>query len=216
MKTSSDAPSVSVPTAAVCLLLGVAGWVDAVGYIQLGHLFISFMSGTTTQMTVWLGRGEWAKAADAAILIGLFVLGAFFGRLVGIAGGRWQLPVVLGIEAALLGLALLLPTSGALPAATFPAVLAMGWQNGGLQPVAAKVSLTYVTGALVNLARDFADQLAGRTGPGWPKDLSLWLSMALGAAAGGVTFGWLGFQALAVPAGIVLLMAGVAALYRLW
>lgn len=184
-------------------LLAIAGWVDGVGYLQLGHLFLSFMSGNTTQMAVELGRGHWSAAGDIGILVGLFVLGVFLGTLAALAAGRWHLSVVLGLEAGLLVLALVLPTEpAALPLAALPVVLAMGLQNAALVRLGTRnASLTYVTGTLVNLGRELAQAVSGQGDRrAWLDSLALWLTMAVGAVLGALAFAWLGYYALALPA----------------
>jgi uncharacterized membrane protein YoaK (UPF0700 family) len=114
------------PLALAFALIGLAGWVDAVGYPRARPLFVSFMSGNSTQLGVGLGRGQWHAAARAGGIIALYVLGAFACTLVAGAAGKWRLPAVLGVEASLLGSVLLLPVSaGEFPAAAFPTVLVM-------------------------------------------------------------------------------------------
>src|SRR5262245_8575102 len=63
-------------------LSALAGYVDGIGFMHLGGLFVSFMSGNSTRMGVSIAAGHWRDAASAAGLIGLFVLGAFAGSLV--------------------------------------------------------------------------------------------------------------------------------------
>ena len=199
-------------------LLGIAGWVDAVGSLQLGHLFLSFMSGNTTQMAVSLGCGNWLKAGTIGALIALFVCGVFCGTLIAGAVGNWHLPAVLGIEAGLLGTTLLLSAPpGEVSAASFLVVLTMGFQNAALQRVGKKkVGLTYVTGTLVGLGRALAEAVNG-TGErwAWSSDLLLWLAMTLGAVIGAASFAWLGFRSLALLAVAVLALAvgGTVALF---
>lgn len=48
------------------LLTAVAGFVDAIGYIGLGGLFASFMSGASVSLGVGLGDGHWAPSTKAA------------------------------------------------------------------------------------------------------------------------------------------------------
>lgn len=202
------------PFALAIALLGIAGWVDAVGYLQLGHVFVSFMSGNTTQMAVSLGRGDWSEAGAVCAFITLFVGGVFCGTLVAGAAGRWHLPVILGIEAVLLTVGLLLPASTSeLPAAAFPVVLAMGWQNAALQRVGKKkISLTYVTGTLVGFGRELAEAVSGRGERwAWSDDLLLWLAMTAGAVAGAASFVALGVRSLGFPTVAVLVLAAVAA-----
>jgi len=200
------------PLALALALLGIAGWVDAVGYLQLSHIFLSFMSGNTTQMAVSLGRCEWSEAGGLGAFIALFVCGVFCSTLVAGPAGRWHLPVILGIESLLLGTGLLLPAPvGSLPAAAVPVVLAMGWQNAALQRVGKKkISLTYVTGTLVGFGRALAEAVSGRGERwAWSSDLLLWLAMVSGAIAGAATFAELGFRSLVIPTVAVLVLAAL-------
>lgn len=203
------------PFALVVALVAIAGWVDAVGYLQLGHQFISFMSGNTTQMAVGLGRGHWSEAGILAAIIFLFVAGVVLGTLLAQAVGKWRLPAVLGVEAILLVMALLLPAPvGPLPLAALPVILAMGLQNAALEHLGKKnVSLTYVTGTLVGIGRGLAAAVGRKGEPwGWCTDLTLWLGMATGAVAGAIVFAWLGFWCLLIPLAVVTVLAIVATL----
>src|SRR4029077_4997805 len=53
-------------------LTAMAGCVDAIGYLRLGGLFPSFMSGNTTQLGISLADAS-RTAALPAMLIALFV-----------------------------------------------------------------------------------------------------------------------------------------------
>ena len=88
-----------------CALSALAGYVDGIGYLHLGGLFVSFMSGNSTRMGVSLADGQFRAAGEAFGLIALFVLGAAVGSL-----------IVLGRAAAELGVArgsMLLVAAGA-------------------------------------------------------------------------------------------------------
>jgi uncharacterized membrane protein YoaK (UPF0700 family) len=63
-----------------CALSALAGYVDAIGFLHLGGLFVSFMSGNSTRMGVSLAEGHFQAAAEALGLIVLFVLGAAGGE----------------------------------------------------------------------------------------------------------------------------------------
>jgi uncharacterized membrane protein YoaK (UPF0700 family) len=55
---------------AICLS-AIAGFVDAVGYMQSGGFFVSFMSGNTTRLGVGVAGGT-----VAALLLAAFAMGA--------------------------------------------------------------------------------------------------------------------------------------------
>jgi uncharacterized membrane protein YoaK (UPF0700 family) len=48
--------------ALACALSAVAGYVDGIGFLQLGGLFVSFMSGNSTRMGVSLAAEDWTGA----------------------------------------------------------------------------------------------------------------------------------------------------------
>ena len=89
--------------ALACALSALAGYVDGIGYLQLGGLFVSFMSGNSTRMGVAIAHGHWQTAAEALGLIVLFVIGAAVGSLIVLRAHRQ--PLVLLAEALLLGAA---------------------------------------------------------------------------------------------------------------
>src|SRR3569833_1200158 len=65
-----------------CALSALAGYVDGLGFLHLGGMFVSFMSGNTTRMGVDLARGQFDAAAQARGLIALFGVGAACAALI--------------------------------------------------------------------------------------------------------------------------------------
>ena len=61
---------------------GLAGYVDAIGFLKVGGLFVSFMSGNSTRFAVGLATAG-PVAGIAAGLIGAFVGGV-------VAGAKWR------------------------------------------------------------------------------------------------------------------------------
>ncbi|MFD4369147.1 YoaK family protein [Rhodococcus sp. NPDC058521] len=64
-------------------LSGLAGFVDALGFITLGGFFVSFMSGNLTRFSVGFADGAWAHVATAGGVILTFVVGVVLGAVVG-------------------------------------------------------------------------------------------------------------------------------------
>ncbi len=187
-------------------LVALAGFVDAIGFLILGGLFVSFMSGNSTQFAIRTGQALWSGAAPAGTIVGLFAVGVVVGRLMANGAGPWRRPAILALEAALLALAgwVHLP---ALAAGVLMAV-AMGAQNGIHTAGPIKTGLTYVTGALVHFGEALADALTG-AGPAaapWPY-LALWVAIVAGGVTGAVAYGTLGLHALTLPAVAAALLA---------
>lgn len=194
--------------------IGIAGYVDAVGFLKLGHLFVSFMSGNSTQFVVDAIHGDWRKALEPGGLVLLFVFGAFAGHLWALMTKEWRRPAVLGVDAAFLGVAAALsPARGAI----VPMVLAMGMQNEALHKAGdVRTQLTYVTGTIVS----FAETLAGAIYLHDPKErwlwlpyLLLWLGLLIGAAFGALLYGEQHLEALRWPALMLVGLAFVTALF---
>lgn len=189
------------------LLAALAGMVDAIGYLHLGGLFISFMSGNSTQMGAALGQGDLAEAGIIAKLIVLFVAGAAGGQIVATLAGARRLVWVLGTVVVLLMLAAVL---GAAPE---PMVLAMGALNASLRHAGSiPVSLTFVTGVLVRFGQGFGDFILGRaTEPVWLLQAIPWGGLFAGVMLGTVTYGWLGEAAVWLPVILAGLLAACCA-----
>ncbi len=188
-------------------LIAIAGFVDAVGFLTLRHLFVSFASGNSTQFALAAGEFAASKAAPAGALVGLFVVGIICGRLIANAAKDWRRPVILLAEAALLVAAAVAPLSGLWPGVLM--TLAMGAQNSVLHKAGqTKTSLTYVTETLVNFGERLADALASE-GPASAclPYLLFWMALVLGGAIGGIAHHGLGLRALLFPAAAVLFLA---------
>ena len=66
---------------AICLS-ALAGYVDAIGFLQLGGYFISFMSGNSTRLAVNLVTGNMSTVVLVGTILALFVFGTMLGVLV--------------------------------------------------------------------------------------------------------------------------------------
>jgi uncharacterized membrane protein YoaK (UPF0700 family) len=179
------------------LLAGLAGMVDAIGFLRLGHLFVSYMSGNTTQFAVAVGRNRLAEAGSILLLIVLFVLGAAGGQLIVHFTGRRHLTAVLATVMALLMLAAVMETAPA------PMVLAMGALNAAMHRAGnVAVSLTFVTGTLVRFGQGLGDFLAGRAdGWAWAAQAVPWVGLIAGATIAGTAYERIGSAVDWVPVG---------------
>src|SRR3977135_1619952 len=155
-----------------CALSALAGYVDGIGFLHLGGLFVSFMSGNSTRMGVSLAEGQWLHAATSLGLIALFVIGAAAGSLLVLGRGANRQPWVLLAEALLLAAPALGYSIGRPNAAVAAMVLAMGLENAVFQiEGGAGLGLTYVTGALVKVGQLAAEELRGGARWGWGAQL---------------------------------------------
>ncbi len=197
------------------LLAGLAGWVDAAGLGSSGGVFLSFMSGNTTDLAVSVTHRDWTRVGTIAAIVGLFVVGVAIGEIVEPRAGRRGQSVVLAIEALALGFGAALHWPGlAVPApywpgvtvpalvALYPLAFAMGMQNATMHRAGGiGIGLTYVTGTLVQIGRSLAGAIGGE---GDSRKLgeyaALWLSLAVGAGLGGLVLSLSTLGALCVAA----------------
>jgi uncharacterized membrane protein YoaK (UPF0700 family) len=185
------------------ILAALAGMVDVIGYLHLKGLFISFMSGNSTQLAAALGGGDLASAATIAELITLFVLGAVAGQVLANFTGRWHMTWVL------IGVALFLVVAAVLRNVPEPMVFAMGALNASMHRAGnVPVSLTFVTGVLVRFGQGLGNFLTGRaTGWIWLAQAAPWVGMIAGATIGGAAYMRIGELAIWLPIASAVVLA---------
>jgi uncharacterized membrane protein YoaK (UPF0700 family) len=199
-----------------CALSALAGYVDGIGFLQLGGLFVSFMSGNSTRMGVSLAEAHWQAAAEAFGLIALFVTGAALGSLVVLGRNAYSQCWVLLAEGGLLVTSALCYTFGLNNTAVACMVLAMGLENAVFQiDGGAGLGLTYVTGALVKVGQHVATALTGGPRFGWLPNLLLWAALAVGSVCGALAYQRINLAAIWFAAGAAFALgAFVAATIR--
>lgn len=188
-------------------LAGLAGLVDATGFVVAGGYFTSFMSGNTTRMGVELAQRPVLALAPLG-LIACFLTGVICGALIAprLAAGRRK-PVLLGLVAVTLGAGAGLLVAGLAIAFLVCSAVAMGLANNVFaRDGEVTVGVTYMTGALVRFGQGVAArigrrELASARGYGW-----LWSALAAGAAAGGAISLQSPFYAASAAAGLALLL----------
>ncbi len=164
----------------------IAGWVDAIGFIQIGEIYLSFMSGNTTQLGIAVAAGRETRILHGTAVIASFFFGAFAGTLLADAAGRRRLPLVLAVELALVCAAIALMMLRPGFAALMPVTVAMGAQNALRQPLGrADVGRTFVTGSLFSAGQSLARALVGRAPrTEWLAFLASWIAFVVGAIGG--------------------------------
>ncbi|MFO6446695.1 DUF1275 family protein [Erythrobacter sp. NE805] len=166
-------------------LAGLAGLVDATGFVVAGGYFTSFMSGNTTRMGVELA----ARPALALVPLGLiacFLAGVIAGALIGPRFAGRHKRVLLGLVAGLLGCGAASLAGGWPVPFLALAAAAMGLANNVFaRDGEVTVGVTYMTGALVRFGQGIAGRIGGRPLPSTRGYGLLWSALAMGAAAGG-------------------------------
>ena len=191
-------------------LASLAGFVDAIGFLELGGLFVSFMSGNSTRMAVGAAIGA-RRSLVALVLIAVFVVGVIVGALLGEMATRWRKQAVLGLVTCLLLLASVLTTqNGEIRGSILLMTLAMGAANNVFQRDGeVSIGVTYMTGTLVKFGQKVSATIMGGAPLEWLPYLTLWIGLVAGAILGGVIFPRLGLRALWIACGFsALLLAG--------
>jgi uncharacterized membrane protein YoaK (UPF0700 family) len=196
-------------------LAGLAGFVDAIGFLETGGFFTAFMSGNSTRMAVGV-VGDAMAAGIAAAMIATFVAGVTLGAVLGNrCEVRARLPVTVLFVATLLALAAGLAMAGMTIPAIGCTLLAMGAENTAFQREGqVSIGLTYMTGTLVKLGQALARVHQREHRGEWLPYLLLWAGLVTGALLGALAFRTWGLSALSVSAGLGLALAGIATLPR--
>lgn len=184
----------------------LAGFVDAIGFVESGGFFVSFMTGNSTRLAV--GVAEWTYAGlVAGLIILLFVVGVVAGSLVAARAAARRSGVVLLSVAVLLAVAGGLRIADQVVGAVACLAVAMGMVNAAVEGRdGAVVGVTYMTGTLVQMGQKMANALRG-TGDGrWLPHLALWSALVGGAIIGARVTIWspLAAYALAIAGAVAL------------
>lgn len=190
------------------LLCLIAGFVDAVGYIDLGHVFTANMTGNTVLLGVTLVQGDWIALSYAGT-IAAFAVGVVTSSLLKLA--RVPLPVQLLVAGAMLvGVAVAKPA-----AFTSLSLLAfvMGLQGGAISTFSGiRLPTVVVTSTLVNLidglVRRGLDREAKRTpSPSQLHHLAVaWIAYGVGGGSAVLAKAHLALPLL-VPASLYAIVA---------
>lgn len=160
-------------------LVLIAGFIDAIGYLGLGKVYFSFMSGNSTKLGIALFKGDYSVWATTGVVVLLFIVGAFI-----------DLTLILSAESILfviaITLVLLLHTNSVL----FPLAVAMGMQNTMHQMVAhADVGKGFVSGTLFGIGQAIAKAVRGKAPASeWAVLALSWIMFVIGAALGALLF----------------------------
>lgn len=189
------------------LMTWIAGYLDAVGYVQLGHLYVSFMSGNSTQLGMALAEGR--PVALILAIIASFVLGSALGTLLAETSTKFALVAVFVGEIVVFLVAIGLVLSGHGRIGLALVAVAMGMQNTQHQAIAgADVGKGFITGALFAFGASLVHCLQGKVRPLQVLSNFLsWGAFVAGVFAGALALAGMG---LALSLAVVVLLLGMA------
>lgn len=184
-------------------LSSLAGFVDAIGFMQLGGYFISFMSGNSTRLAVGIAGYEMQNVFLLVLLIGSFVGGTTIGSLLRHLFRSPSLSLgVLSSVTLLLAAGALLSMAGLKIPAMMMLAMAMGAENAIFQRDGGVVlGLTYMTGTLVKIGQKLAALMLGTDRTGWLHYVLLWAALVTGGVAGAACYHHFGLYGLWLAVG---------------
>jgi uncharacterized membrane protein YoaK (UPF0700 family) len=193
-------------------LAGIAGMVNAIGYLSYSHQAVTHLTGTTTLLGVALHRHDLTLAAHLGGVLLAFLLGALLSGFIiqrqTLKLGR-RYGVALGFEGILLALAALCMRQQ-LPIGAYLASAACGLQNAMATTYSGAIlRTTHVTGIVTDIGSTLGHALRGLE-IDFPR-LRLYLlvlcAFFLGGILGALVFAATGTDALFYPAGLVFVVA---------
>jgi len=196
----------SLASVAIVLTL-LAGYIDAIGYLSLGHIYVANMSGNSVAVGVQASRLDAAQVWRSLWPIFSFMAGVLISRLIVGWGLRaaWRsltAPVIALEAVALAGFMLVPPGAGGVSLAA----CTMGTQAATLSRFnGVTVYTSFVTGTLVKLGEHIAD--GNRLWAAWFG--GIWSAYIAGAILGATAVKFLA-QASVAPAVACLILLGVA------
>jgi uncharacterized membrane protein YoaK (UPF0700 family) len=188
-------------------LTGLAGYVDGLGFLAAGGMFVSFMSGNSTRLAVGAAAGS-TTALLALGLIGAFLIGVVVATLISARIAKRRKRDVMLLVTFLLVTSAALPHLGFGTAAPFFMAAAMGAENLVFQRDGeVGIGLTYMTGAIVKAGQRIGMALLGGPKADWLQHLLLWACLVSGAAIGAISYHYWRIDGLWTAAAAAMLLA---------
>lgn len=200
-------------------LAGIAGFVDAVGYLTLHHLFTAHMTGNASKLGVALAHGRLGDALPLALAPLFFVAGIAAGTVViDLRSHRPLYALQAALVAAYMGYGRTVihgevgpgHGAGAFYVLAALATVALGLQTAALTEISGTtVRTTYVSGILTNLAMTGVRRLTRRETKPYSLSLLLgiWIVYVVCATAGAYGLRELSVWCLALPVAVLLALA---------
>lgn len=198
----------------------VAGFADSLGFMFLGGMFLSFMSGNVTRMAVSSIEGHPETAVLAASCVGAFLFGvvegAFVRRLAMRTARRdWVREIVMA------NMCILFVISSLLLAAGLPrvAMVTLGAGIGSMNSIFERggevsIPLTYMTGTLVKMGQHLADVFFGGTHGAWLQHFVMIVGLTAGAFLGGFSYLYFELGSLYIATLLVLALTVFTYIWR--
>lgn len=180
-------------------LAALAGYIDALGFLSLGGVFVSFMSGNSTRFAVDVSNRDISVTAALLPLgmIVLFVIGVILGRTIRHYSQRKPSTAILFFMSLTLAAAGLIHETSAHMLGALLLAVAMGAANNiFFREGEVSVGVTYMTGTLVKFGQRLAGRLLGEKDHNWQPYLLLWIGLVCGAVLGSAGYVHYGFKSL--------------------
>jgi uncharacterized membrane protein YoaK (UPF0700 family) len=219
MAQSMTETPLAVSIRRVVTLSAVAGYVEVIGFLDVGGIYPAIMTGNTVQLGLTIARSQWSRFSLIAFAVGLFFLGGMIASLI---RRHLRRPAVeLLFMAVLLAIAGIVRLHAPARIAVELPLLALALAMQG-ETIARFGGLALQTIVVTNNMVKFSDALVGRYLSGWRGGPSLekrpelkevllpglaWLSYSIGAGSGAIADTWFRLPLL-VPAVVLAFVVG--------
>ena len=150
---------IGIPARRILSLALIAGYVDALGFLDLNEIYTAAMTGNTIQLGIAFVREQWAQLAVVGTTLGAFFCGALFSSFIRrrLPHAAWVLLIMAPLLLAAQAVRLFAPNPAAIELPLLAAVMAMQGETisrfGGVA-----IQTVVVTNNLLK----FADAIVGR------------------------------------------------------
>ncbi|MGI4983298.1 MAG: YoaK family protein [Janthinobacterium lividum] len=215
---SPAAPSLFVSLRRVIALAAIAGYVEVIGFLDIGGIYPGIMTGNTVQLGLTFARGQWPRFYLIGFAVALFFLGGIIASFLKRHLRRPAVELVVVALVLVVASVVRLRAGAGVPLELPLLGLAMAMQG---ETISKFGGMSIQTIVVTNNMVKFSDALVGRYVSGWfgrrqgevapaLADVLLpgcaWLFYSLAAGAGALAAGALRLPLLA-PAALLVLVA---------